>query len=208
MLDAALRGRPDLQGCAVRCCHCGIRFFTHPRNAERQDLRCLFGCREHHRRQCGNARSRKHNQTDEGRANKKALNTAARIKASQATSSDSAPPASLEPSSQLTADSPSTDSSHATTVEATTAEASPAVDASPARWEQLTLNLDGFALEESTLVNSRVLPYVRMVVSVLEGRTISREELIAALRTRIRQRSIGRLSRREYVLHYLNQHPP
>ena len=93
-------------------------------------------------------------------------------------------------------------------MEATTEEASPAVDASPARWEQLTLNLDGFALEESTLVNSRVLPYVRMVVSVLEGRTISREELIAALRTRIRQRSIGRLPRREYVLHYLNQHPP
>jgi hypothetical protein len=75
-------------------------------------------------------------------------------------------------------------------------------------WEPLTLNLDGFVLEESTLVNSRVLPYVRMVVSVLEGRRISREQLMVALRTCIRQRSIGRLSRREYVLHYLNEHPP
>ena len=74
--------------------------------------------------------------------------------------------------------------------------------------EQLTLNVDGLVLDESTPVNSRVLPYVQMVVSVLEGRTISREELLTVLRTRLRQRSIGRLSRREYVLHYLNQHPP
>ena len=44
-LDAVLRDRPDLQDCAVRCCHCGIRFFTHPRNAGRRDLRCPFGCR-------------------------------------------------------------------------------------------------------------------------------------------------------------------
>ncbi len=75
-------------------------------------------------------------------------------------------------------------------------------------WEHLTLHLEGFVLDERTLVNSRVLPYVQMVASVLEGRTIRREELIAALRKRMRQRSIGRLPRREYVLRYLNQHPP
>ena len=72
----------------------------------------------------------------------------------------------------------------------------------------LTLNLEGFVLDESTLADSRILPYVRMLVSILEGRTISREELLATLRRGIRQRSIGRLARREYVLDYLNQHPP
>jgi hypothetical protein len=91
---------------------------------------------------------------------------------------------------------------------APTVDATPSVEASPAMLAQLRLNLDGFVLDESTLVNSRVLPYVRMVVSVLEGRTIGREQLLVALRKRIRQRSIGRLSRREYVLHYLQQHPP
>jgi hypothetical protein len=202
-LDATLRRYPDWQDCAVHCCHCGIRFFTHPRNAGRQDLRCPFGCREHHRRQCANARSRKHNQTPEGRANKKKLNIAARLKAGQAASRDTALPASVEPSSQLTADSPRGDCSEATTV-----DAAPPVEVSPALLAQLRLNLDGFVLDESTLVNSRVLPYVRMVVSVLEGRTIGREQLLVALRKRIRQRSIGRLSRREYVLHYLQQHPP
>ena len=74
--------------------------------------------------------------------------------------------------------------------------------------ESLTLNLDGFVLDESTLVNSRILPYVQMVVSLLEGRTIHRKELIATLRGSLRQRSIHRLPRRAYVLRYLQQHPP
>jgi len=38
------------------------------------NLRCAFGCREHHRRQRGNERSRKHYQTSEGKRNKKRLN--------------------------------------------------------------------------------------------------------------------------------------
>jgi len=84
----------------------------------------------------------------------------------------------------------------------------PAVDTSPAMWEHVALHLDGFVLDESTLVNSHILPYVRMIASLLEGRTIRLEELLVALRNSLRQRSMGRLLRREYVLRYLNQHPP
>ena len=84
----------------------------------------------------------------------------------------------------------------------------PSVDTSPAMLEHLTLHLAGFVLDEATLVNSRILPYVRMVANVLEGRTISHGELLTALRRSMRQRSMGRLLRREYVLRYLNQHPP
>ena len=67
---------------------------------------------------------------------------------------------------------------------------------------------EGLLLDEPTLRNSRVLPYVLMVASVIEGRTIHREELVAALRKTMRQRSIGRRPRREYVLRFLHQHPP
>ena len=74
--------------------------------------------------------------------------------------------------------------------------------------ENLGLPLEGLLLDEPTLVNSRILPYVQMVASVIEGRMIGRDELIAALRKRMRQRSIGRRPRREYILCYLNQHPP
>jgi hypothetical protein len=44
-----LRERPDLRPCLKRCRHCRIFFFTDPRNAGRDDLRCGFGCREAHR---------------------------------------------------------------------------------------------------------------------------------------------------------------
>ena len=74
--------------------------------------------------------------------------------------------------------------------------------------EDVKLVLDGFVLDEATLVNSPMLPYLAMVVSVIEGRTISRRELLHVLLRSMRQRSFDRLPRREYVLRFLNQHPP
>jgi hypothetical protein len=74
--------------------------------------------------------------------------------------------------------------------------------------EDVKLTLEGFALDEATLVNSSMLPYLAMVASVVEGRTIHRDELLHVLRRSMRQRSFDRLSRREYVLHFLDQHPP
>jgi len=73
-LDAVLRDRPGWRNYGVSCRHCGIRFFTHPRNAGRQDLRCPFGCRQYHRRKCANGRSRRRYQKPDGRRNKKLLN--------------------------------------------------------------------------------------------------------------------------------------
>jgi len=81
-------------------------------------------------------------------------------------------------------------------------------DVTEAAPDNITLPLEGFVLDEPTLVNSRILPYVLLVASLIERRTIRREELLAALRKRMRQHSIGRRPRREYVLRYLNQHPP
>lgn len=74
--------------------------------------------------------------------------------------------------------------------------------------ENVQLTLDGFTLDEVMLVNSPTLPYLAMVVSLLTDRTISPKELLATLRTHMRQRSFDRLPRREYVLRFLNLHPP
>ena len=68
--------------------------------------------------------------------------------------------------------------------------------------------MEGLPLDESTLLNSPILPYVRMVASLIERRTINHAELIAALQKSLRQRSFDRQPRREYVLHYLHEHPP
>jgi hypothetical protein len=68
--------------------------------------------------------------------------------------------------------------------------------------------LDGWLLDEVTLVNSAMWSYLAMVVSVIEGRTISSTHLLQVLRQSMRQRSFDRLARREYILRFLNQHPP
>jgi len=72
----------------------------------------------------------------------------------------------------------------------------------------LSLTLEGFVLDEPTLVNSAVLSYLAMVASLIERRPIGREELLHWLRRSMRQRSMGQSLRREYVLRYLHQHPP
>lgn len=70
------------------------------------------------------------------------------------------------------------------------------------------LVLEGFTLDEATLVNSPMLPYLAMVTSLIEGRTIRHEELLHTLRRSMRQRSLDRLPRREYVLRFHDQQPP
>ena len=78
----------------------------------------------------------------------------------------------------------------------------------PAARDDVTLALDGFALDEVTLVHSSMLPYLAMVASLLEGHAIEVEALLQALRRSMRQRRFDRLPRREYVLGFLDQHPP
>lgn len=77
--------------------------------------------------------------------------------------------------------------------------------ASPCRgW----LLLEGVLLNEASVMNSPMLSYLRMVASVLEGRTIGRNELVQALLTTMRQRSLNPRPRIDYVLDYLNRNPP
>jgi hypothetical protein len=52
------------------------------------------------------------------------------------------------------------------------------------------------------------LPYVGMVLGLIVGRPVSREELLDSLRRTLRQHSIGRQRRIEYVVRVLNQRPP
>ncbi len=53
-----------------------------------------------------------------------------------------------------------------------------------------------------------MLKYLCMVTSLIEGRWISMEELLKMLARSVRQRSMSHISRIDYVLNYLNKHPP
>ena len=70
------------------------------------------------------------------------------------------------------------------------------------------LQLEEAVLGESSLASSPMLPYVRMVVSLIEGVELSRHEVLGLLQRTMRQHSIGAGSRSDYVLSLLHQHPP
>ena len=177
-LDSVLDAHRDLQPCVTHCAHCGIRFLTHSRNAGRRNLRCPFGCREHHRRQRSSQRSTAYYQTVAGKRKKEDHNRRR-----------------CWPSF---AEDPAVPESHP--------QAPPApISATDAAAE---LRLDGVVLDESSLTNSPALPYVRMMVSLIEGVRVGVKELLALLRQALRQHSIASRRRTDYVLRFLWQHPP
>ena len=145
-------------------------------------MRCPFGCRQHHRRQCSCQRSTAYYRTATGKAKKKRLN--ARRQGSQV------PPAA-QPLSDI-------DPQEASPNE-------PASDLLPVTSE---LRLEGVVLRESSLASSPMLPYVRMVVSLIEGVKLSCHEVVHLLRQAMRQHSIGARRRIDYLLGFLHQHPP
>lgn len=170
-----MESQPQLKSCICDCAHCGIRFLTHPRNAGRVNLRCPFGCREHHRRQRSTQRSVAYYRTESGRREKKRLNgrrsgQASKTPPSKATSPPKPPPE----------------------------EASNKVE----------LRVGGVALTESDLRRSPMLPYVRMAAGLIEGARFSLAEIVELLCRSLRQHSIARRTRTNYVLHFLHQHPP
>jgi len=74
VVRSVLKEKPHLRKCLTRCRHCHILFFTHPRNAGRNDLGCPFGCRQTHRRISSIHRSTEYYRSKEGKQKKKYLN--------------------------------------------------------------------------------------------------------------------------------------
>jgi hypothetical protein len=73
---------------------------------------------------------------------------------------------------------------------------------------EVALPLEGVVLDESSLATSGMLPYVRLVVGIIEGLALSLMELGEWLRQALRQHSFARRRRGDYVLAFLHQHPP
>ena len=286
-LDAVLEARPELTDCAVECKHCGIRFFTHPRNAGREDLRCPFGCRKHHRRKLGRERSRRCSQKAEAKEKKQAhnkrrsfpvgfddVNSLPDVNSSSGVDLSPGVNASPDVDSSRDADDPphvhvacelSSDYCCGATTEgrpevrredAIPAAALPAVAlaegregrivggdtepegarsyASPVSRElsgakscltdshreatnienpeeallNLEISLGGVVLDGASVVNSPILPYVRMAVGVIARKSISKDALFGGLLKIMRQRSIDPQANTRYVSRFLDRHPP
>jgi len=73
---------------------------------------------------------------------------------------------------------------------------------------RVEVRLEGVVLDESSLAKSPMLPYVRMVVSLIEGVEFTCREVVHLPRQAMRQHSIGARRRIDYLLGFLHQHPP
>ena len=69
-----IKQKPELKNYLTRCRHCQILFFTHPRNARRNDLGCPFGCREARRKKKSTERSVAYYRSKDGKGKKIELN--------------------------------------------------------------------------------------------------------------------------------------
>ena len=56
--------------------------------------------------------------------------------------------------------------------------------------------------------DTAIVAHVRVVVSLVERRAVSREEVVAMLKRTVRQHGIVRERRVDYVLRWLAEHPP
>lgn len=184
-----MESHPKLRRCLVGCAHCGIHFLTHPRCAGRTDLRCPFGCRQHHRRQRSSQRSAAYYGTPSGKAKKERLN---RRRYRRSPSTDVPPPP--ERISPLIAVPP--------------ADAGEKYEPPPDECQQVNVRFDGMVLDESSVTNSPLLPYVRMVVSLIEGVRLTCRELVELLLRAPRQHRFAFRSKIDYVLRFLHEHPP
>lgn len=73
---------------------------------------------------------------------------------------------------------------------------------------KVELRLQGVVLSESSVVKSPMLPHVAMLVSLIEGIELSCNRIVELLRQAMRQHSIVYRTRTDYILRFLNQHPP
>jgi hypothetical protein len=53
-----------------------------------------------------------------------------------------------------------------------------------------------------------IVEYVRLTTRLIEDRAVSRDEVIEILQRAVRQHSMGRERRIDYVVRHLNKHPP
>lgn len=184
-MDSVLESQPGLCECVAACVHCGIRFLTHPRNAGRVNLRCPFGCRAHHRRQRGNERSAAYYGTVVGKVKKKRLNGRRSCRSSVPTWGAEDPPSDPVPAP------------------------TPSDEQGPADLSlEVGLRFEGLVLDAASVADSPLLPYVRLLVSLIEGVPISGPELRDLLVRSLRQHRIARRRRADYVRAFLHQHPP
>ncbi len=192
VLRSVRRTKALARHCLTRCRHCGIFLLTHRRNHRRLDLAiCPFGCREAHDREQSNQRSlayyRKHPER------KRALNQ----KRYLVSSSGSGPAPSEVPDTPLPTSAETSEQREGSESATPNTEERPLPQCPPELAEVLPKTQD-----------PEVMRHVRVIVSLIEGRKVSLEEIWQALLHFWRQRTIGHRRKIDHTVAWLNANPP
>lgn len=219
VLRAVLRKKPELRRYRARCRHCRIFFIADACNAGRKDLGCPFGCASLQRRRRSTERSVAYNGTPSGKAKRK-LRAGARGGRTGSELGEGQPPGAtpecprdtdprragevrgglhMEPDRPP----PQSPASHCDGK-----EKGPEAAASRREDSRTPSGEHGAQVEAQDVHDDpRMVEYVRGVTSLIEGRRVSRAEVLEMLDRTRRQHSLARERRTEYVLRRLRQEP-
>ena len=64
------------------------------------------------------------------------------------------------------------------------------------------------ATQDGAGFDGDMLCYLRMLLSLIEGRKVTRDEIVQLLNANLRQHSMARRTSGDYLLWYLNENPP
>ena len=234
-LDSVLRDKPQARRLLAWCRHCGIPFITDPCNAGREDLGCPFGCADLHRRQRSTERSVRFNGSPEGklrryRREEKRRLAADRSAAEASQEAEVDPAATVEEAQRAVARSgpippdqrvdhpcplpevpPSAEEDQASrSAEAAAGDPVPCSSedcGGPSLREGGPIACSLPAEPQQLEFAPGIVAYIRMVISLLEGRDVHREEILEMLARTRRQHSFAREKRIDYVLRRLGQEP-
>ena len=201
VLRSVLRTKPHLRPLLVRCQDCRIRFFTDPRNRGREDLRCPFGCRAAHARRSSRERSTAYNRTAAGKAKKKRYNANRRQRRSEPDPVEEAETAVDETAVVQAA------TTQESVLAAAQVEAAAVAPDQPSEVKGVDVEDVGRRLADGEF-DGGMVEYLRVTTRLIEGRAVSREEVLEMLRRVVRQHSFAGERRIDYVLRYLKEHPP
>ena len=220
--------------CLARCCHCGIRFLTHRRNHNRENLRCPFGCRETHRKLESAARSAAYYRTARGKFKKELLN-ARRGQSRASCPSDGGVPGGGAAAPEATSEAmrgPDERDAHrplCDDVESDSEGAEKNLAVCPLESRSLRTAQPERMAESRSFAplpppGSELTPaasgdapgpfplglmgYLQVVIGLIERRPVTLAEIQELLIKVLRQRRFGARPKREYVLSYLAENPP
>ncbi len=189
LLRSVLQKKPELRRCLIRCKHCRIFLLTSHSNHDREDIRCPFGCREAHRKRESTRRSVEFYRGKNGKKLKSIQNQKRKKQSPKKDTDQPAPdPGGSDPvADQSVADPGGSD---------------PVAD-QPAADPRASDPVVGQSQWAGALVE-----HIRVASSLIEGRRVSLSEIQRMLAEDLRQHTLGRGSRIDHIVWWLNANPP